>query len=97
MSAPFVPLFPQNASRDHTHSGAGGRVFKQTDSTQGFVPIVLEPGGAVPVSISAHDCRASAGDKASAPSVTLEREGDRVKHIRIQCACGGIIELECAY
>jgi len=31
------------------------------------------------------------------PSVSLERDGDRVTHIRIQCGCGQLIELECAY
>ena len=31
------------------------------------------------------------------PKVTLEREGDLVKCIRIQCACGHTLELDCAY
>ncbi len=34
---------------------------------------------------------------AAKPVVTLQRDGDRVTHIRIQCDCGGVIELECAY
>lgn len=34
---------------------------------------------------------------ANVPTVTLQREGERVTHIRIQCACGQVIELECGY
>jgi hypothetical protein len=31
------------------------------------------------------------------PSVTLERQGEVVSSIRIECACGQVIELACAY
>jgi len=31
------------------------------------------------------------------PTLTLEREGDRVARIRIQCPCGNVIELACDY
>jgi hypothetical protein len=31
------------------------------------------------------------------PRVTLQREGDRVAGIRIQCSCGQVIDLACAY
>jgi len=31
------------------------------------------------------------------PSVTLQRDGDRVTQIRIQCVCGHVIELDCLY
>lgn len=31
------------------------------------------------------------------PSVTLQREGEAVSGIRIECACGQVIELECVY
>ena len=31
------------------------------------------------------------------PSVTLQREGDVVTGIRIQCGCGRVIELACVY
>jgi hypothetical protein len=31
------------------------------------------------------------------PRVTLQRDGERVSAIRIQCACGRIIELACVY
>ncbi len=31
------------------------------------------------------------------PRVLLQRDGERVSGIRIQCACGQIIELACVY
>ncbi len=31
------------------------------------------------------------------PVVTLERNGDVVSRIRVQCGCGRVIELDCAY
>ena len=33
----------------------------------------------------------------SEPKVTLERNGDRITKIRIQCVCGHIVELACHY
>lgn len=33
----------------------------------------------------------------SKPVVTLKRNGDQVTHIHIQCGCGEVVELECAY
>jgi hypothetical protein len=31
------------------------------------------------------------------PQVSLQYEGDRVTHIRIQCSCGQIMDLACVY
>ena len=38
-----------------------------------------------------------AGSGAARPIVTMQKDGDRVTHIRIQCVCGEVVELECAY
>jgi len=35
--------------------------------------------------------------KLAEPRVTVQREGDRVTHLRIQCTCGMIMELACVY
>jgi len=35
--------------------------------------------------------------KIGEPRVTLQRDGDRVTHIRIQCTCGLIMDLACIY
>jgi hypothetical protein len=31
------------------------------------------------------------------PQVTMQREGDRVTGIRVQCSCGQVIDLACVY
>ena len=31
------------------------------------------------------------------PKVTLEKQGDTITHIRIECGCGQITELKCEY
>jgi len=33
----------------------------------------------------------------SQPKITLQREGEVVSRIRIQCTCGQVIELDCTY
>lgn len=37
------------------------------------------------------------GGCAPSPSITLDREGDRIVRIRVQCGCGQMIELDCGY
>ena len=39
----------------------------------------------------------SHGQGAGQPVVTLQREGERVTGIRVECACGQVIELACSY
>ena len=36
-------------------------------------------------------------NKCKQPEITLEREGDRITQVRIQCGCGQVIELGCQY
>jgi hypothetical protein len=31
------------------------------------------------------------------PKVTLERQGETITHIRIECSCGQVTELKCEY
>ena len=35
--------------------------------------------------------------KACEPRVTVQRDGNRVTHLRIQCTCGQIMDLACVY
>ena len=39
----------------------------------------------------------SGGGKVREPVVTLTKDGDKVTGIRIECGCGQVIELACAY
>ncbi len=40
---------------------------------------------------------AGAGGGNHQPQISVQREGDRITLIRVQCACGQIIELACHY
>mgnify|MGYP003351691884 CR=1 FL=1 len=31
------------------------------------------------------------------PKITLERQGETITHIRVECGCGQVIELKCDY
>ena len=60
--------------------------------------------GASPAATKAFQAASAAGSSAQTvcaaggePKITLEREGDRVTRIHIQCCCGHIIELACSY
>jgi hypothetical protein len=35
--------------------------------------------------------------KIGEPRVTVQRDGDRVTHLRIQCICGQVLDLACVY
>lgn len=35
--------------------------------------------------------------KIGEPRVTVQRDGDRITHLRIQCTCGQIMDLACVY
>lgn len=35
--------------------------------------------------------------KVGEPRVSVQREGDRVTHLRIQCSCGQVLDLACVY
>ena len=37
------------------------------------------------------------GSHAGEPKITLEREGEQIKLIRVQCNCGHTVELACVY
>ena len=37
------------------------------------------------------------GKKNCEPRVTVQRDGDRVTHLRVQCSCGQVLDLACVY
>jgi hypothetical protein len=40
---------------------------------------------------------AAPGNCAAQPAVTLQRKGDVVTSIRVQCACGQVLDINCQY
>lgn len=81
MSEAFVPLVP-SAARPHEAAFTALSVNH------------LATGGAHPISATATP---GGADACSKPVVTLQRKGDVVSGIRIQCGCGQVIELTLAY
>jgi hypothetical protein len=39
----------------------------------------------------------AAENKTCEPRVSVQRDGDRVTHLRIQCTCGQVMDLACLY
>ena len=84
----FVPFDPVPGSGARPPGAFGGlKVVPIAEAGPAFV--------ALPTSAFAHAHAASTGP--GKPVVTLQREGDRVTGIRIECVCGQIIELACSY
>ena len=82
LSASSSPCLPASASHSTRDNAAGAAGFSALVPGQ---PAALSPNP------TGH---AHANAK---PVVTLKRNGDQVTHIHIQCACGEVVELECAY
>jgi len=81
---PFVPLTPA-APRSGERPEYTVTVLPPSAHTQTFK--LLE---------SAHRAAVRPG-KTCDPRVSLQRDGDQVSGIRIQCGCGQVIDLACVY
>ncbi len=89
---PFVPL-TATPMPDGRRPDLRVTVLKPEDAPQAFQPLVTS-GVSSPSTPSFTPRPASA---VCEPRVTVEREGDFVSAIRIQCTCGQTIELACVY
>jgi hypothetical protein len=82
----FVPLDPTPASPGNPVEPAPSlRVVPKTANTPVFTPLDVREGHPHPPARSGQ------------PVVILQRDADRVTGIRIECACGQVIELACDY
>lgn len=85
MSDQFVPLVPLAiSSKEPAFASFSMKVLPQAVSTPAFEALMAE---------SADPSRSP--DVCSKPVVTLQRKGDAVSGIHIQCGCGKVIELTC--
>lgn len=84
MSDSFVPLVTAPVATGDT-ALLQLKVLPQAEAKAVFEPLP-QAGRAEP---TAKAC--------AAPSVTLQRQGEVVSGIRIECGCGQVIELACAY
>jgi hypothetical protein len=85
MSDAFVP-FAQSRSKP----GASSESFRLTIIPQAQQAAQFHPASAAASVAGAKPCTKE-------PQVTLEREGDRITRIKIQCPCGQVMELNCTY
>lgn len=84
----FVPFDPFPSPSAKTPGTSGPlKVVPKTEASALFSPLVT--------STSAHSHLAA--HTANRPVVTVQREGDLVTGIRIECGCGQVIELDCSY
>jgi hypothetical protein len=110
MSSDFQPLVPGNP---RPAGSASGRVTAAAETAGRFVPLVPGRGGETGVAIQARPPAPSnttaplkggasvpnpSHGEAHKPAVAqVIRDGDRITHIEVRCACGEVITLECGY
>ena len=84
MSDVFTPLTPASL--------ASGGAFSAASLAGSFKPLPS------PASISAaNQATAAASGCAAKPTVTLQRKDNVVTSIRVQCACGQVLDINCQY
>jgi hypothetical protein len=88
MPSAFVPFLKSGGKSAVTAAAIGTDSAAMAGAFAALVPksTTASPG-----------CAHAANAETAQPIVTLKRDGDRVTHIHIQCACGQVVELECAY
>jgi hypothetical protein len=74
----------------HNHAGTNSHSHG-AEKAGGFQSLETRPAAALNSSAN------SAEKKIGEPKVTVQRDGDRVTHLRIQCTCGMIMDLACVY
>lgn len=89
MTEIFVPLA---AKVPAVSTGASFRMKVLANASGVTVP--FQPLGALPGRFPAPVAH---GEHAGQPQVSLVRDGERITGIRVQCACGEVIALQCVY
>jgi hypothetical protein len=82
----FVPLKPAAVVQPAPFSAFEVKVMPQGAAVAAFQPLQTKPADQPPVS-----------ESCTQPVITLQRDGDIVSRIRIQCGCGRIVDLDCSY
>ena len=88
MSENFVPLAVK-ASPGSTGESFRVKVLANANGAAvPFQPLGALPGATLPVAHLKHSGQ---------PQISLVRDGERITSVRVQCACGEVIELQCVY
>ena len=91
MSDTFIPMGP--AILSGPDDGFRPLPFKPAPSAAARTA----PGANGPGSTAGPAAQPSPAPNCPPPKVTLQRQGEVVSAIRIQCSCGQVIELSCVY
>jgi hypothetical protein len=84
MTDKFVPLTALSAAAGQT-AAFQSRVMTQAETRSVFQELAVP----APTDQPAHNC--------PPPAVTVQRQGDVISGIRVECGCGQVIELACSY
>jgi hypothetical protein len=86
MSDQFVPLvLPVSSPKEPAFASFNLKVLSQP-ATPAFEALM-----------AASPDQSRSPEVCSRPTITLQRKGDAVSEIRIQCGCGKVIELTCLH
>jgi hypothetical protein len=89
MTDQFIPLAPLlSSTKDTAFSSLSLKVLSKGAGRPAFDTLTLAA-ASVDTGRSPEACKK--------PTVTLQRKGDAVSGIRIQCGCGDVIELTCLH
>lgn len=106
MPGNFVPIVSNPPPSARQQSNTSNKINVVTGSAAaklGATPLVAAtppraaspPPAATPPSFAA--LAPHGGQNHGTPKITLQKDGDRITQIRVQCPCGQIIELNCVY
>ncbi|HTD65792.1 MAG TPA: hypothetical protein VK846_04580 [Candidatus Limnocylindria bacterium] len=89
MTEAFIPFTTKSSASDAAEPFRVKVVPAAIGAAVPFQPIASVANAASPAKThNGHEAKAQ---------VSLVREGDRITGIRVQCACGEVIELQCVY
>jgi len=85
----FVPFGLGSLGAARTAGGpANLKVVPKDAGAQEFSPLQTSP--------AAHG-HGAGGSATGQPTLTLQRDGDKITGIRVECSCGQVIDLACSY
>lgn len=94
MSTAFVPLFPQVAAKSEIQTDLTRLKVRTLESGTSASVSAFAPKPKPGMEVTA-SCALTHADKT--PQISLQRDGDKVVGIRIECSCGQVIQLDCLY
>jgi hypothetical protein len=73
--------------------------MKADENREFRVTVIPQGETARPFQTLGHAASASAADgkKNCEPRLSLQRDGERITSVRVQCSCGQVMELACVY